>query len=143
MPKRFFVEALIFGLLAFIALSIFGQGHALAMEVHGQEEMNGCIFTFTGEGMICKMSIIEHISIWKSLFTATVQRINASFLAFIFSLLASIIFWYRKFLKLVEKTLPAHGYTFHDHSSLQLFDPIKIALGRGILQRKVFEPALV
>lgn len=123
---------LVFGLFAFVTLSIFGLGHMSGMIESENGDMAGCIFT--GKTMLCKMNIIEHISSWQSLFTTTLQKSFITILT-LPMLLMVFIFIAKNILP------PPQKFYLIQHPDLLLFTPLKEAFSQGILNPKIYDLA--
>jgi FtsH-binding integral membrane protein len=131
---------IIFGLFAFVTLSVFGLSHTAWMPKNDNGDMTGCIFT--GQVMLCKMSIIEHISLWQSMFTALPQKSLA--LTALVVLLLTAIFVTKNILdppSLSNNKASAQKLYLAQHPDIPLFDPLKEAFSRGILNPKIYELA--
>jgi len=125
------------GLAAFITVSLFGLGHTAAMKANEDGNMEDCIFT--GKTMLCKMSIVEHISLWQGMFTATPQKVSA-LLALIVLLIAAVfvgIHYSSRLADIKQKT--SRCLYLLNHPDINLFDPIRRAFSRGIIHPKIYE----
>lgn len=135
--QKFAILFLALGLFAFATMGIFGLGHMGGMKTDDAGDMAGCIFT--GKTMLCKMDVMEHISLWQSLFVAMPQEILIFLALFIF--LATVIF--------VAKNIPAPPRLSRDetltkqlhlreHPDFLFFNFLKDAFSRGILHPKIY-----
>lgn len=133
-PARIFIFT---GLLAFVLLEIFGLGQFADMPMNEDGGMEGCIFM--GKTMFCKMSVIEHIALWQSMFTAVPQK-SAMFLV-LSILLIVVIFITKNILappRLFKRYAPAYKLYLTEHPNLPLCNPLKTAFSRGILNPKIY-----
>lgn len=125
------------GLLAFVLLGIFGLGHFSGMPINEGGEMDGCIFA--GGTMLCKMSVIEHIALWQSMFTAVPQESATVFV--LLALFIAVIFTIKNILappRLFKHNALAYKLYLARHPDLPLFNPLKEALSRGIINPKIY-----
>lgn len=128
---------LIFSLLAFVTLSTFGLGHMSGMEANKDGNMEGCIFT--GKTMLCEMGIVEHISLWQSMFTAMPQE--SLMLLALLILLVAVIFVTKNILvppRLFSSEALTKQLYLKEHPDLPLFNPLKEAFSQGILNPKIY-----
>lgn len=133
---------LLFGLFAFVTLSVFGLGHMSGMIKNENGDMAGCIFT--GQTMLCKMSIVEHISLWQSMLTAMPQR--GLMLLVLLVLLIAAIFITKNILappRFSKSEALTERLYLKEHPDLLLFDPLKEAISAGILNPKIYEFAIL
>lgn len=140
--KKIAVFSLAIGVFAFATLAVFGLGHMSGMTANENGDMAGCIFT--GKTMLCKMGVIEHISLWQSIFTA-MPRENLMLFA-LFFLLATAIFITRNILdlpRLSKNKASAQKLYLTQHPNLSLFNPLGEAFFRGILNPKIYEFAIL
>jgi len=128
---------IILGLLAFVALSNFGLGHAAGMQTNNNGDMEGCIFT--GKTMLCQMSVMEHISLWQTMFTAAPQK--ASTLLALLALLIAVIFVVAQHKPQLadRKQDTIHRLYLFRHPDISLFDPLRRAFSQGIIHPKIYE----
>lgn len=136
--KKLAVPLLVLGFFAFITLSVFGLGHMSGMEANKDGNMEGCIFT--GKTMLCKMGIVEHISLWQGMFTAMPQK-GVTLLALLI-LLVAVIFVTKNILappRLSNGEVLTRRLYLKEHLDLPLFNPLKEAFSQGILNPKIYE----
>ena len=136
--QKLTLSFLTLGLFTFVTLSIFGLGHMGGMAASENGDMTGCIFT--GKTMLCKMSIIEHISLWQSMFTAMPQE-NLILLALVIILVA-VLFITKNFIsppRLSRDETSTQKLYLVQHPNLSLFNPLKEAFAQGILNPKIYE----
>lgn len=132
-----------FGLLAFVTVSMFGLSHHMSgMTEDENGDMAGCVFT--GKTMLCKMSVIEHISLWQSMFTAMPQE---SFMLFALLILLVVVIFVIKNI-LVRARLSGSGafinkLSLKKNPDLTLFNPLKEAFSQGILNPKIYDLAVL
>lgn len=136
--QKFTIFLLAFGLFAFVALSIFGLWHMSDMEANKDGNMEGCIFT--GKTMLCKMGIVEHISLWQGMFTAVPQE--SLMLLALLILLVAVIFVIKNILApshLSSSEVLTRRLYSKEHPNLLLFNPLKEAFSQGILNPKIYD----
>lgn len=133
----------ILALFAFVLVSFVGAGHAFAMEMNKDGSMDGCIFT--GKTMLCKMNIIEHISFWQSIFTATVpQKINTLVLLILLAGLFRIVSTLKRHLLLPFSYLTICWKLYiKQNPHLSLFNPLQEVFSQGILNPKIYEAGIL
>lgn len=123
LPKLFI---LISG-LTLIAVSILGL--QILMTGHDEGDMSGC--PFMSMASICRMSPVEHISKWQSLFSATLPSILLSF-AFGFLFLALAVLTNINRLKLLSIGLVIR------RTEPYLSDQLSAAFCKGIIHSKIY-----
>lgn len=140
--QKLAVFFLTLGFFAFVTLSIFGLGHMSGMTANENGDMAECIFT--GKVMLCKMSIIEHISLWQSMLTVMPQE-NLMLLALL-TLFMAVIFMTKNILVLLclsrVEALTRRLY-LKEHPDFSLFNPLKEVFSQGILNPKIYEFAIL
>lgn len=123
-------------------MAVFGLGYMSGMTANESGDMAGCIFT--GKTMLCKMSVVEHISLWQNMFTA-IPRESLTLLALLVLSMAAI-FVIKDVLAPLrsskDETLEKRLY-LREHPDLLLFNPLKEAFSQGILNPKIYEPARI
>ena len=132
------ISFVVLGLFAFVMLSIFGLGHMGGMTSGEDGNMTGCIFT--GKTMLCKMSVIEHISLWQSMFTAMPQE--SSILLALVILLVAVLFTTKNSIgppRLFRDETSTPKLYLVQHPNLPFFNPLKEAFAQGILNPKIYE----
>lgn len=120
--------------LAVFLISIFGPG--LIMGIAQGSEMAGCPFT-GGPGSLCQMGVIEHISYWQQLFTATPSNtiIGLAFLLLLLLLSTSLIFFQN------DKSIsskPSYKLYNRDNPQITLFNYLLLLFRAGILHPKIY-----
>lgn len=126
----------VFGLV-FIGMTVFGLGHMGGMTENENGNMSGCIFT--GKTMLCKMSVIEHISLWQSMLIAIPQE-SLTLLALLVLSIAAI-FATKDVLappRLSSSEVLTKRLYLREHPDLLLFVPLKEAFSQGILNPKIY-----
>ncbi|MDP3725594.1 MAG: hypothetical protein Q8R36_00175 [bacterium] len=128
---------LIIALFVFVVLSNFVLvGHVAGMQTSDNGGMEGCIFT--GETILCKMGIIEHISLWKGMFTAIPQNVS-TILALTFLLAAVfVVINYSLHNTRIKQNLVQRLYLFHN-PDIKSFNSTRQAFSRGIIHPKIYE----
>lgn len=138
--RKLAVSLLTLGFFTFVILSIFGLGHMSNMETTKDGAMEGCVFT--EKTMLCKMGIVEHISLWQGMFTAMPQE-SLMFIALLILLMA-VIFVTKNILappRLSRSEALTKRLYLRKNPDLLLFDFLKEAFSRGILNPKIYNPA--
>ena len=121
-------------LLLFVAVSILGLG--MSMMTDGQGHMANCPL-MVGTASLCSMNIFEHLSRWQSIFTTLVPTSLTLLLAL--SALSLIIL----------RTGASSRFLFNNKRFIlhQIiagsFNPLRLALSRGILHPKIYDLSLV
>jgi len=136
-PKNLVTYLAMFGLAAFIVVSLFGLGHTAGMKANDNGNMEGCIFT--GKTMLCKMGIVEHISLWQGMFTAVPQK-DSILLALIVLLITAVFIAinYSPHLADIKQKISERFYLLN-HPDIKLFNPLRRAFSRGIIHPKIYE----
>lgn len=123
----------IIGLAILIFVGILGVGME-NMRVNKDGEMNGCVFT--SKVIFCKMSIVQHISLWQSMFAAApVKNIIPTLLFFLIVFVIEFIILRKDLLNFLPLRYLQPNNIF--------FNPIKHSFARGILHPKIYEPAYI
>lgn len=136
-PKKFGHFLLVIGLFAFVVLNIFGLSHTAGMPKNDNGDMTGCIFT--GQVMLCKMDVIEHIFLLKSIFTAMPQK-SLTFTVLLVFLLGVVLAAKNILapLNLSSNKVLAQKLYLAQHPDISLFDPLKEVISAGILNPKIY-----
>ena len=99
--------------------------------------MSGCIFT--GKVMLCNMGIVEHISLWQSMFTATPTKNIISSLLFLAVFAIVFLALHKNILTPpLSKYFLLKQYQRREPSDIS-FNPVRYALAKGILHPKIYE----
>ncbi len=136
--KKFARFLLVMGLIAFLSVAFFGASQSMGMEMRDDGTMGGCLFIGVEE--ICKMSLIEHLSQWQSIF-ATIAPQQA--ITFALLLLLAVVFVIVATIK-HNLLLPFNHYTtrwrlyIRQNPHLNLFNHLRAAFTRGILNPKIY-----
>ena len=104
---------------------------------HMKTQMINCPF-MPGHTSICKMSPMDHIAAWQSMFTTLPTKETLSLLFILLTFLALLRFKFRdKFFISVHlcRSFYTNRYWV---SRLLIFNPLKEAFSRGILNPKLF-----
>ena len=130
----------IMGMAAFVTVAVFGVSHTLGMEMKDDGTMGGCLFD--GRAEICPMTLIEHLSVWQGMFTATPQKAGLfSLLVILATAFVVLIFSQHFRLLLLGLLTSRHKLYLRVNPQLLLFDPLKEAFSQGILNPKIYELA--
>ena len=118
-------------LFPFLAIGIFCLWNTTAMSMN---ESSGNCAVYGGEMTLCGTNTQSHISAWKNFFNIIPQKtfdllLLASLLVFVSATYKNI--WPRA--PKIMKSLVAGSY-----ATLDIIDPIKRALARGIIQPKIY-----
>lgn len=119
---------------AIIFLFIVFFGLNLSMKLHEEGNMAACPF-MTGQSSMCQMSVGEHLSQWRQMFTATPQ--------IFYQVLLPVIFFVGLSFLLSQFTLaPPNSLTLKfykaNHIESKLFNNLLLAFSGGILHPKVY-----
>lgn len=119
--------------LSVLLISIFGPAVIMGLTQGG--EMTGCPLV-GGIASMCQMSVIEHISYWQQLFTATSSNTitTLAFLLFLFLLGTNLALSQNK--RISWKLF----YKFYNRNNPQalLFNYLILVFSTGILHPKVY-----
>ncbi len=127
------------GFTTIILVGVFGMGMG-DMSMNEKGEMDGCLFT--GKVMLCNMSVVEHISLWQSMLTATPTKTVIPALLFFLAVFAAAFFVGRKNLlspSLIERFVLNQQQHRQPHNIF--FDHIRYTLAKGILHPRIYESA--
>lgn len=129
------ITALVINTLVLVML-LFSISH-FALPGHMSQQIVDCPF-MPGHSSICKMSPMEHIQAWQSMFTMLPAKDALSFLAVLLALLALLgLNYFRKHTLYDQLELEPNTKLFYLRS-ISIFDPLKEAFSRGILNPKTF-----
>ena len=85
---------LILGLVAFLSLGSFGMSHStMSMGPDGSMTMTDC--NMPGMTAICNMNPLEHIAMWQSMFTTTLQQNGFDLLVLLLAAFTLALVWTR------------------------------------------------
>lgn len=106
-------------------------------KLHIEGQMSDCPF-MPGHTSVCKMSPMEHMQAWQSMFTTLIEK-DALYILYtllvLFALLGLKYFAKSSLYNLPRLELPTDlGYL----KQLLLFDPLREAFSKGILNPKTF-----
>src|SRR3989338_10557198 len=135
---------LIFGISAFLAVGVFGMSHSSDMKMNDNGTMSGCLFD--GRAEICPMTIAEHLSRWQGMFTAIPQKAGLLMLLFaLISAVGALVFSIlkRNQLLLLKYFSDRWRLYLKQNPHLSLFDHLREAFSRGILNPKIYESAIL
>lgn len=137
--KRVSKIVMILTLAAFISVAFFGITQStMGMEKKADDTMGGCLLT--GMEEICKMSFTAHLTEWQSIFNTTVTQ-NA-FTIILLLLLAVVVVStgiFKRSLLLLFSRQSTHWRLYLKYNpELSLFNPVKVAFARGILNPKIY-----
>ena len=120
-----------FTLLAFLTSMTVG-GFLTAGMMMEDGMMQPC--PFMDSASICNMTPLEHVSQWQQMFTTTSPELATTALLLLLS--ALIVF---TFARVLPKLKPPRVRVFHRYRYRErVFDPLKIAFARGILNPKLY-----
>lgn len=112
----------------------------ISMQIDKDGNMSTC--PFMNEASLCKMNTFEHISRFQALFNLTPSRIISVLLIVITLLVLSLFAFARHWLELfTEEAKIQRDYSTRNFYISLLFNPIRRALSRGIIQPKIYELA--
>lgn len=129
---------LVVGLIAFVAVAFFGISLTMGMEMRDDGSMGGCLFD--GRAEMCAMSFTEHLSQWHSMFTVpTPQKALAFALLLLFAVVFVAIAIFKRNLLLLFSYYTTRWRLYIRHNpELSLFNPLREAFSRGILNPKIY-----
>lgn len=118
-------------IIGFLLISAVGAAYSGAMMSHG--DMTGCPLTGYSAAA-CNTNLLQHLSIWQSMFTA----IPAPILLSVLLLLLTAFFFvrFRQFLWLLHPPLQPIRI-WHD-PDIGTHDPLRLFMARGLLHPKIF-----
>lgn len=119
-------------ILLLVLLHTFSFGVAMGMETDKQGQMSDCPFTMTSS--LCKMNFSEHLSLWKSIFTTTVENYTG-----ILAILGFIVLTLGLKYLATDQDKKFTAYNFYDYEH-QSFVPNKLVelFSKGILNPKIY-----
>lgn len=127
-------------ILSLVLLYAFSFGPVMGMEMDKHGQMSPCPFSMVTA--ICTMTFSEHISLWQSMFTTTLNNSGG-----ILAALGSIIFAFYLVLKYLEKDrdkdLIAYKFYTHEHQKSFAFNKLIELFSRGILNPKIYALATI
>lgn len=134
--NRFAKIAILLSAVSFLWIGAFGLlRHGLGMKSGG--ETNGCLFD--GQMEVCNMNVSDHITTWQTMLTGLPQNdevMEALFLAAMF--VVTILFTQITLSKFSERITTRYYLYIKQHPQIHLFDSLKEAFSRGILNSKIY-----
>lgn len=125
--------------LSLVLLYVFSFGPVMGMEVDKHGQMSSCPFTVSTS--ICTMTFSEHLNLWQSMLTVTLNNIG------LLTTLGLIIFAVSLALKYLEKDrdkeLVAYKFYTREHQKRPTFNKLLELFSRGILNPKIYELAFI
>ena len=136
--KKFARFLLGLALIAFLSIAFFGASQTMGMDQQSDGTMGGCLFT--GMEEICEMTFTEHLSQWQSMFTTTApQKALAFALLFLLTVVFVAVAIFKRNLLLLFSYYTTRWRLYIRHNpELSLFNPLKEAFSRGILNPKIY-----
>ena len=136
--KKFARFLLGLALIAFLSIAFFGASQTMGMDQQSDGTMGGCLFT--GMEEICEMTFTEHLSQWQSMFTTTApQKALAFALLFLLTVVFVAVAIFKRNLLLLFSYYTTRWRLYIRHNpELSLFNPLKEAFLRGILNPKIY-----
>ena len=136
--KKFARFLLGLALIAFLSIAFFGASQTMWMDQQSDGTMGGCLFT--GMEEICEMTFTEHLSQWQSMFTTTApQKALAFALLFLLTVVFVAVAIFKRNLLLLFSYYTTRWRLYIRHNpELSLFNPLKEAFLRGILNPKIY-----
>lgn len=140
---RFDRFLLMVGLIVFLWMAFFGAPHSvMGMEQKSDGAMGACIFD--GKAETCTMSISQHLSSWQGLFTAPAPEKTQALLALLalIGIIFTAVLALRRHFAL-QMNHSAHRWRAYvkQSSLLAIFNPLREAFSRGILNPKIYRSA--
>ncbi len=123
-------------LFSFIAVAVFCVWTATATNL--DSAMNDCV-PYGSETILCSTNAQNHISAWQNFLNVVPQR-TLDPLLLLFLLIVALDTY-----KTIWQRAPevAQRFKSKKFSILEIIDPIKRALARGIIQPQIYNPAIV
>lgn len=134
----------LFVLFSFFFIVGFGLSHSLGMEMRTDGTMGGCMFD--GRAQICPMAFTEHISNWQSMFSVILQKsfFFVQILVLISTFIVAVSALRRNLLFLLFSYFSERWkFSIKNNPNLPLFDFIREAFSRGILNPKIYDLAVL
>lgn len=129
---------LVFGLIAFLSVAFFGMSQSMGMEKRADGTMGGCIFD--GRAEMCAMSFTEHLSAWQNMFTTTApqQVLILALLILLAVVFVAVAILKRNLFLLFSYYATRWRLYIRHNPELSLFNPLREAFARGILNPKIY-----
>ena len=132
--------ALMITTVSFLWFGTFGLiNHMSEMAQDGG--MGGCILN--GQISQCMMSIPEHIALWQGLVTSLPQSGFLSILALLLVSVSLIAFWQNHLYKFYERIAFRYKLYIKQYSQINIFNYLQESFSGGILNSKIYEPAII
>lgn len=121
----------------FVTIAVFGLHNAMAIDSRGN--MSPCPL-MANVASLCKMNIMAHLSGWQSLLAAATPATTLLLLSAIAFLLFSF-----SLKNLQEDPSAKTEFSSIKHRNLDalVFNPLRLAFRRGILNPKIYEPVAI
>ena len=124
----------------FAIVAVFGFWHAYTMEMSADGQMQDCPFMIMGT--ICKMSIFDHVMIWRAMLVALPQEISFFSLSAFFSFFLAIIFLRRTPLRPLSCADEMKMLFLRESENPLFFYGLEQAFFRGIVHPKIYHVVL-
>ena len=109
----------------------------MGMSIDGR--MVNCIFMEGG----CNMTLSEHMNIWQQMFAAMTTKVfSLNFFVLIALLWFTLVYSLANVYPILFQDF-IYQYRFRKKISLSIFDPIKEAFSRGILNPKIYNTVAI
>lgn len=134
----------LFVLFSFFFIVGFGLSYSPGMEMRADGTMGGCMFD--GRAEICMMTITEHISNWQSMFSVILQK--SFFFVQILVLISAFIVAVSALRRNLSFLLLSYfserwRFSIKNNPNLPLFDSLREAFSRGILNPKIYDSVVL
>lgn len=139
MNKKIVKFLTLFVLLLFFLIANFGAGNPWVMKIRDDGTMSGC--AFDGQGELCRMNFAEHISVWREIFSVTLQKnIFILNLLVLVSTFFFVIFTARRNLRLLLFVhFSERRLYLKNNPCLLFFDWLRKMFSQGILNPKIYK----
>ena len=106
-------------------------GMTMTMDMDGHMTMSDCLMP--GITAICNMTPLEHMASWQSMFTSVLQEYGT---VLFLVLLAFAVTWYLSHA--LSEPRHRERFVFREKRRDKIFDPLRLALSRGLIHSKAF-----
>ena len=128
----------------FLWFSAFGLMYHMNLMKSESNSVNGCLFN--GEVDVCVMNFSEHIALWQSMITSLPQQVGGILSLLLLIVLSIIVtnFRYSHPHELLIKNISSRWRLYiKQHPHIHLFNFLREAFSRGILNTKIYSLASI
>lgn len=131
LTKTYLIVAILFlGILSAFSFSVL-----MGMETDRHGQMAACPFTLSSS--ICTMGFSEHLSMWQSMFAATLN--HRVLFAVVGLIILLVLFAFRYFNTVQDQRFKAFKLYTDEHSNNPIFNKLLELFSGGILNSKIYE----